>query len=392
MIRRICIVGSGTAGLYLAYALKEDFDVTVISHRTAEQLRNGRVMSTQVHFGEAREREHRFSMPKWDDQSQIKSIHISIGDQKLFAGMLEEPALSVDQRWYFSHCMDNLEKLNIPILTKKISEDNLEKLMSEFDLVIDCTGKSGPLIPFPIEKELSPFMTPQRKCIAGYFHGIKPLSPQGINVVVLPEQGEMFEIPAITEFGPVTILFLMAIPNKSLDVFQGIKMPEEFTLIMKNTVQTLFPEINSRIEDETFSLCDDRGFLQTAITPAIRKPYTLFQNKLVVGCGDSVFLNDPITGQGCNLSSYCAEKLYEILMEYKDSAWDIQVGETYWSRTKPYVKKVTEWTNTMTQPLPEHVIKQLLQGAEDHTKANRIAEWFADPTIAHQDFFSASEI
>lgn len=392
MKRRICIVGSGTAGLHLAYALKEDFDVTVISHRTADQLRNGRVMSTQVHFGDARDREHRFSMPKWDEQSLIKSIHITIGDQKLFAGMLKAPALSVDQRYYFSKCMDNLQEMNIPFLTEKITEENFEEIISEFDLMIDCTGKSGPIFPFPFEKELSPFMSPQRKCIVGYFHGIKPLSPQGINVVVLPEQGEMFEIPAITEFGPTTILFIMAIPNKRLDVFQGIKTPDEFTLKMKHTVQSFFPEINSRIEDEVFSLSDERGFLQTAITPAIRRPYSLFQNKLVLGCGDSVFLNDPITGQGCNLSSYCAEKLYETLIEYKDSLWDLQVGETYWNRTKPYVKKVTEWTNTMTQPLPEHVITQLVQGVDDQAKANRIAEWFADPAIAHQDFFSAAKI
>ncbi|WP_245592224.1 styrene monooxygenase/indole monooxygenase family protein [Ectobacillus panaciterrae] len=390
--RRICIVGSGTAGLHLAYALKEEFDVTVIHHRSVDQIRNGRIMSTQVHFGATRRRENRFAMPKWDEQALIESIHISIGNQKLFTGMLKEPALSVDQRLYFSHCIEDLAEKGVSFRLKKVVKENIETLTDEFDLVIDCTGKSGPLMPFPIEEELSPFQTPQRKCIVGYFLGIKPNTPQGIGVTVLPELGEMFEIPAITEHGPVTILFIMAIPNRNLDVFQGIKTAEEFTLKMRTATQKFFPEIHKRIAEEKFSLCDEHGFLQTAIIPAIRKPYLTVKNKLVVGCGDSVFLNDPITGQGCNLSSYCAEKLYETLIEFKDSTWNTQVGESYWNRTKQFVKEVTEWTNAMTLPLPEHVIQLLLQGAKDQAKADEIAEWFADPRTAYQDFSSATTI
>ncbi|MDQ0859102.1 styrene monooxygenase/indole monooxygenase family protein [Bacillus sp. V2I10] len=392
MKRRICIVGTGTAGLHLAYALKNEFDVTVISHRTAEQIRNGRVQSTQVHFGSTIERERRFSMPKWSEHTQIESIHMTIGQQKLFAGMLAEPALSVDQRFYFSHCLEELKERKVPVLFKKINNENLNELIEEFDLVIDCTGKKGPLFPFPIEKDFSPFHTPQRKCIVGYFRGIKPLTPLGINVTILPGEGEMFEIPALTDKGPVTILFIMAIQEKSLDVFNAIRSSDEFTLKIRTVLQTFFPEIASRIVEESFALNDEKGFLQTAITPVIRKPYTIIQNKLAVGCGDSVFLNDPITGQGCNLSSYCAEKLYETLIEFKDEPWNSQLGESYWNRTKPLVKQVTEWTNAMTMPMPEHVIEQILQGSGEQAKADRIAGWFADPSTAYQDIFQGCKI
>lgn len=391
MNRRICIVGSGTAGLHLAYTLKKDFDVTVISHRTAEQIRNGRIQSTQVHFGSTLERESRFSMPKWSAQTLIESIHITIGQQKLFAGMLTEPALSVDQRFYFSHCMEELEASKVNILFKKIYDENITELIEEFDLVIDCTGKKGPLFPFPIERDLSPFHIPHRKCIVGYFNGIEPLTPQGINVAIMPGEGEMFEMPALTNQGPVTILFVMAIQDRKLDVFRAIRSSDEFTLKMLAVLDDFFPEIASRMDKANFALNDEKGYLQTAITPVIRKPYTLIKNKLAVGCGDSVFLNDPITGQGCNLSSYCAEKLYETLIEFKNDPWNAQLGESYWKRTKPFVKQVTAWTNTMTMPLPEHVIEQLLQGSKDQTKADRIAGWFADPRTAYQDIFQAAK-
>jgi flavin-dependent dehydrogenase len=305
---------------------------------------------------------------------------------------LKEPALSVDQRLYYWHSINDLVDKGVTFRLEKVDKEGVEVLINEFDLVIDCTGKNGPLLPFSIEEDLSPFKTPQRKCIVGYFTGIKANTPLGVGVTVLPEVGEMFEIPAVTEQGPATILFIMAIPNSDLDVFKGIKRAEEFTLKMRNTVQQFFPEIYNRIDGKNFALCDKNSFLQTALTPVVRKPYLMFKNKLVVGCGDSVFLNDPITGQGCNLSSYCAEQLYETLIEYKDSKWDVETGESYWSRTKQYVKEVTEWTNAMTKPLPEHVVQLLLRGAQEQVKANEIAEWFANPTKAYEAFTSTTTI
>jgi hypothetical protein len=390
--KRLCIIGSGVAGLHLAYALRSDFDITVIERQSPDQIRRGRIMSTQVHFGPTRNRETRFNVPKWKEQPLIESIHITIGNQKLFVGRLKEPALSVDQRLYYWHSINDLVEKGVSFRLEKVDKERVEVLIDEFDLVIDCTGKKGPLFPFSIEEDLSLFKTPHRKCIVGYFTGVKVNTPLGVGVTVLPELGEMFEIPAVTEHGPATIMFIMAIPNSDLDVFKGIKSAEEFTLKMRSTAQQFFPEIYNRIDGKNFALCDENSFLQTALTPIIRKPYLMVKNKLVVGCGDSVFLNDPITGQGCNLSSYCAEQLYETLMEYKNSKWDAETGESYWNRTKQYVKEVTEWTNAMTKPLPEHVIQLLLQGAQDQVKANEIAEWFANPTKAYEAFTSTKFI
>ncbi|GAA3332760.1 hypothetical protein GCM10020331_094120 [Ectobacillus funiculus] len=73
-----------------------------------------------------------------------------------------------------------------------------------------------------------------------FFRHKKTNTPQGIGVTVLPELGEMFEIPAITEHGPVTILFIMSIPNSDLDVFQGIRKAEEFTLKNENHYTEIF--------------------------------------------------------------------------------------------------------------------------------------------------------
>lgn len=389
MRKRIAIIGSGTAGLQLAYALKDDFAVSIIHHRTPEEVSEGRIMSTQVHFGPTRVREERFQMPKWTTDSLLKSIHITVGDHKLFAGMLEQPALSVDQRMSYACYVEDLSRKGIDFQMKKISKEDLDQVVEEFDLVVDCTGKNGPLLPFSVDKELTPYSSPQRKCIVGYFKGVTPVSPLGVSVTVLPELGEMFEIPAVTKQGRVTILFITAVPEGPLDMFKGMETPEAFTIKMKEATELFFPEIHERIIDSEFMLCDDKAFLQIAITPEVRIPYTMINNRIVLGCGDSVILNDPITGQGSNLSSYCAQRLSDLLIDQKQAAaWDERLGQTYWQRIKPFVKEVTEWTNAMMAPLPGHVVQMLLSAANDQEKANEIARWFEYPATAHEAFYT----
>ncbi|WP_414153036.1 hypothetical protein [Paenibacillus glucanolyticus] len=111
---------------------------------------------------------------------------------------------------------------------------------------------------------------------------------------------------------------------------------------------------------------------------------------LILGCGDSVFLTDPITGQGCNTASYAAEQIYETLLTNKEAAWDEAVSAAYWNRVKAYIVAVTEWTNAMTQPLPEHIAGLLMKAAADQQTADEIAAWFEDPIKAREAFIGNS--
>ncbi|MPY17460.1 hypothetical protein F3P21_11360 [Paenibacillus glucanolyticus] len=74
-------------------------------------------------------------------------------------------------------------------------------------------------------------------------------------------------------------------------------------------------------------LLDEQAYLQTAITSIIHRPYVMENHTLILGCGDSVFLTDPITVQGCNTASYAAEQIYETLVTNKEAAWDEAVGQ-----------------------------------------------------------------
>ncbi|MDQ0057854.1 styrene monooxygenase/indole monooxygenase family protein [Paenibacillus harenae] len=387
MSKRIGIIGSGTAGLQLAYSLHKDFDVTLLHYEEPDEIRRGRIQSTQVHFHPTLLREQRFLMPETDAAPSIRTIHFNMGQQKLFVGRLKGKATSVDQRLAYAKTMDDLARQGVRLRNGRVMRNELESLAESYELLIDATGKSGPLFSFPVDAELTPFLTPQRKCIVGYFTGVSPVEPEGISITVLPGAGEMFEIPALTEQGRVTILFIEAQPDGILDAFKGVRTARDFTDRMKSIVQDYLPEVYGRIDPDRFSLTDEAAYLQTAITPVVHHPYFMLNGTLVLGCGDSVILADPITGQGCNTASYCAEQLFETLMAHKESPWDEQIGIDYRNRTKSYVTAVTEWTNAMTEPLPEHIVQMLMQAATDQETADRIVHWFENPPKAHEAFF-----
>ena len=65
--RKITIVGGGQAGLQLACGLlNQGYEVRVAQNRTANEVRNGRVMSSQCMFAEAVQNERDVGLAFWD--------------------------------------------------------------------------------------------------------------------------------------------------------------------------------------------------------------------------------------------------------------------------------------------------------------------------------------
>jgi len=114
---KFLIVGAGQAGLQLALGLVQDgHDVTVVSNRTPDDIRNGRVMSSQCMFGAALEHERELGINHWEAECpDIEGISLAVpapGGGKMvdFAARLDRPAQSVDQRLKMPAWMEELEK------------------------------------------------------------------------------------------------------------------------------------------------------------------------------------------------------------------------------------------------------------------------------------------
>ncbi len=127
MKKKIAILGCGTTGIHLAYELLSErrFEVTIFTPQSSDEVRTGRIRSTQVHFSSTIAREHRYHMPEWPNVQELSAVHISVSGQTLFAGPLDKPAYSVDQRLYFSECMRDLEQQGVRFVYQKVSFDEL---------------------------------------------------------------------------------------------------------------------------------------------------------------------------------------------------------------------------------------------------------------------------
>jgi hypothetical protein len=394
MKRKIVIIGAGIAGLTAAYALHKNghFDIQVIVSKDAEEIRNGRILSTQAHFEALLQTECRFGMPDYGAVNEVKKIKLLINGQKLFKGNLKCRAVSQDQRVYLSTLMDGLRERGVDIRKARLTESDMSRLAEECDLLIDCTGKAGPVVPFPAYRELSNVpQSPPRVITAGMFHGLMPEEANMMSYNIVPGSGELFETATATKQGIAGSLLLEAIPGSELDCMKGIKGPEDFVKRLLGMLQVYFPHIHERINVAEFRLVDPLSYVQMAIQPKIRIPYTMVKGTLAVGCGDSVVLNDPITGQGANAASYCANVLYTLISEHADAVWDEAFGEQYWRQTQEYVTKMSEWTNAMMGPPSESFSAMLGRAAQNQETADEFVTLFANPVAAHSLFFAPLE-
>lgn len=389
--RKITIIGAGIGGLTLAYALARcgRFDITVISAKDADDVRNGRLLSTQGHFERLLKTEQRHEMPDYGEAYDFKSIELMMEGRSLFKGNLNERAISMDQRLYLSTMINGLAAKGIAFVKRRLHGDDLTELTEQSDLIIDCTGKIGPIAPFTVSNEVCNAPTaPLRVISAGIFRGIKWKSDHTMRYNIIPGLGELFEMVTATHGGPAVQFLLEAVPSSPLDLIRGDNGPAAFAEQFKHVLQDHFPHIHERIDGQSFRLADDNAYLRTAIKPVVRIPYTTIGSKLVLGCGDSVVINDPITGQGANCASYCADMLYEAIAEDVEQEWDQAFGERYWQRIRTYVIRMSEWSNAMMGPPSAHFCALMEQASKDQRAADQLVQLFTDPVQAHAAFFT----
>jgi hypothetical protein len=104
-LRPIGIVGAGPSGLQLAIGLRQaGYPVVLVSAQSGQQIRDGRLTSSQCMFATALERERELGMNLWEESCpRIDGIEFAtaVGEpvpQLRWAARLDAVAMFVDQR------------------------------------------------------------------------------------------------------------------------------------------------------------------------------------------------------------------------------------------------------------------------------------------------------
>jgi hypothetical protein len=390
MPNKVLIVGAGQSGLQLALTLREyDYDVTVMSARTPEEIRRGKVMSTQAMFHQALQHERDHGLNLWEkDTVNIEGLGLSIaapdGSRALdWFGRLDHHAQSVDQRVKMAGWLELLEKRGGKVVIHGATTADLDALPEHYDLVIVAAGKGELVQLFDRDPSRSPYTKPQRALSLAYVHGLAPRpehpdSP-GVRFNVVPGVGELFVIPAYTLSGNCDILFFEGVPGGPLDCWDDQPDPREHLARLLGLIRQYLPWEYERCGN--VELTDDKATLAGGYTPVVRHPVgELPSGAFVLGMADVVVANDPITGQGSNNASKCAASYLDSVLAHGDKPFDRAWMQAAFDRYWEDAQHSTIWTNAMLQPPPPHVQKILGAAQANETVARRFVNGFSDPT------------
>ena len=132
--RRIAVVGAGPAGTALALGLaRAAHDVTLVSDRTAEEIRAGSVMSSQITFESALEAEHALGIttccPRRRRSSGCPTTPSgSTAPPPRSRPGCRPPARSLDQRVRLPLLMEEIERRGGKVVVRSAAVDDLEDL------------------------------------------------------------------------------------------------------------------------------------------------------------------------------------------------------------------------------------------------------------------------
>lgn len=386
--RKITIIGGGQAGLQLACGLlSKGYKVELVQNRTAEEIRSGKVMSSQCMFGQALENEREIGLDFWAQECPtVDSINFAVpapdgSGQKAveWNGLLERPAQSVDQRTKYPVWLQEFERRGGKLDIREATVADLDRYAAASDLTIVAAGKGEITKLFERDAEKSPFDKPQRILALTYVHGMVPRpGHSAAHFNLIPAVGEYFVFPALTHSGPCHIMVFEGIPGGPMDCWQDITSPSQHLERSKWILDTFLPWEAERCHG--IELTDANGILTGAIAPTVRKPIgRLPSGKAVLGLADAVCLNDPITGQGSNNASKAAKIYLDAIVAHDDRPFDEAFMQATFDRYWNYAQFVVGWTNALLQPPPPHVLKIMDTAQSCPALAKRIANGFDDP-------------
>jgi hypothetical protein len=386
-MRSIAIVGGGHAGLQLGIGLRQrGYAVTIVTDRTSDDVRTGKIMSSQGMQHTALQHERDLGLAYWDEVAPRHDfIEFSLrgGDGQravYWRAPVPRHGNSVCQRIKIPRWTDEFVRLGGTLEIRPAAISDIETLARTHDLVVVAAGKGEIGKLFARDPTRSPYDKPMRALGLTYVTGMEPTRPdRGVSFNAAPGVGEYFVMPAHTTTGQCEIMVFEGLPGGPMDCWGDVTSPAQHLARSKEILERFFPWEAERCRQ--VELTDANGTMSGRFPPVVRRPVgELPSGRLVLGIADVVMLNDPLTGQGSNnASKYAWHYLHRIIDrggDPFDRAWMEDTFETYWQARG---RLITEWSNQLLLPPTPHM-QAILHGAERNPAiAKHFVECFDDP-------------
>jgi hypothetical protein len=412
-VRKVTIVGAGQSGLMIGVGLvRKGYDITIVSDKKPEEIRNGRVSSSQGFQTTPIAYERKIGLRLWEqDYKPWEGIEFNILNpetkekQLSFSSLISEVhgrpdwvVESIDQRVKMPAWIYKFEELGGKMLYETADLASLERYEADADLVLVASGKGeiGALLERDDEKSV--FDKPQRAIGMAYVKNMKPILTRdngtihrGFTWNAVPGVGEYFVCNALTTSGECEIMIFEGIPGGPMDILDMRDGPEKFLENCLKLLKEFLPDEYERAKD--CYLTDDLGILSGRFPPTIRKPVMKLPNGgLAMGVADAVCLNDPVTGQGsCNAAKFANVAIDAIIKHgYRDfdEVFMQSMFDTYWNEAKA----VVEWTNSMLgEPKPAQ-IKLMTAADQNQAVADFLIRGMDDANILTPYWFDEEAV
>ncbi|MEV0616567.1 styrene monooxygenase/indole monooxygenase family protein [Nonomuraea sp. NPDC050404] len=390
-MRSIAVIGAGQAGLMVSLGLQRaGYHVTIVSERTAEEIKAGRVLSGQCLFDPALRQERKLGLHHWDDvAARVVDFRFSMGGnespdrQVSWSTRFDRPATSVDQRLKMSRWLEEFVKRGGDLRIGRADIDDMDRYAAQNDLVLVATGRGEQFSAlFRRDDAHSPYREPQRALALIYVsvNGSSATSPPlQLTFNAQPGVGELYWLPIFSVNGPVHGLCLSGIPGGPLDCWQGVTDIEQQWELTRELIRRYFAW-----EADVFAGAWPAGQSDSLIgrvTPTVRHAVgTLPSGRYVLAMGDAAITNDPIAGQGANNAAHCAVSYLDSILGHGGRRFDRAFMEGCYARYWNYAKHSTRLSNDLLAPPADHVVETLTAAQSIPEVAHRFASMFSEPS------------
>lgn len=386
-MRKITIIGAGQSGLQLGLGLLDkECEVTIVSNRTAEDIHDGSIMSSQVMFDPCLQTERALGLNFWDNECPWMDV-LSVtgvgpdGSPIIdWTAKLDKPAQSLDQRVKFPVWMKQFEERGGKLIIHEAGIEDAEHYAETSDLVIAATGKGDLGKLFQRDASRSPFDKPQRGLTLLFVNGMMSRDDEATGgLSVVPGIGEYLCFRALTTTGECDIMLFEAVPGGPMDDWGGAQSLDEHITKAQSVLQAFLPWEAERCK--AIEPTDANALLAGRFPPTVKMPIaTLPSGAHVLGMGDAVVLNDPVTGRGANGAAMAASVYLRRILENSNddfsSDWMQQTFEDFWDWAQWGVR----FTNVqLGVPPAPHIVQILMAAQQSEAVKNAFVEGFNNP-------------